>query len=285
MPTGNALKKSQWFNIRGYKVCRVRVRVRYKVCRQHRETGVKEERHCLKTEKERNTKSNEERNRRGNKQSKQIRKQASKERKKQTIETNRQMKISIPVQDFSVSTIHKLCHREVCSQLGEGGGGGGGGEEGCDHRPVVILVNQKMPVGTFKTAPSRNYTRADLDSVKQFAEEECMGQLSEENMNQNVRRFSTAILKRATKKSIPRGLRENYSFFWTPQLEQLWEAVNRGRENMESNPSDQSTAECSKARPEFTREKSLQAKTRKQWYEKIASLNLEKDSSKLWNLA
>ena len=52
---------------------------------------------------------------------------------------------------------------------------------------------------------------------------------------------------------------------------------------MESDPSDLSTAEHSKARAEFTREKLLQ--TRKQWYEKTASPNLEKDSSKLRNLA
>ena len=52
---------------------------------------------------------------------------------------------------------------------------------------------------------------------------------------------------------------------------------------MERNPSDQNTAEYSKARAKFTREKLLQ--TRKQWYEKAASLNLEKDSSKLWSLA
>ena len=51
---------------------------------------------------------------------------------------------------------------------------------------------------------------------------------------------------------------------------------------MKRNHSDQNTAEYSKARAEFTREKLLQ--TRKQWYEKTASLNLEKDSSKLWSL-
>ena len=52
---------------------------------------------------------------------------------------------------------------------------------------------------------------------------------------------------------------------------------------MESNLSDQSTAEYSKARAEFSREKLRQ--TRKQWYEKTASLKPEKDSSKFWNLA
>ena len=70
--------------------------------------------------------------------------------------------------------------------------------------------------------------------------------------------------------------------FWTPQLEQLQEAVTRARKDMENNPPDQDTAKYSKARAEFTREKLLQ--TRKQWYEKTASLNLEKDSSKLWSL-
>ena len=44
----------------------------------------------------------------------------------------------------------------------------------------------------------------------------------------------------------------------------------------------QRTAKYNKARVEFTREKLQQ--TRKQWYEKTASLNLGKDSSKLWNL-
>ena len=53
-------------------------------------------------------------------------------------------------------------------------------------------------------------------------------------------------------------------------------------ENKESSPSDQSTEEYSKGRAEFTGEKLLQKK--KQWYQKTASINLEKDSSKLWNL-
>ena len=63
----------------------------------------------------------------------------------------------------------------------------------------------------------------------------------------------------------------------------MQEAVSRARESIESNPSNQNTAESSKARADFTREKLLQ--TRKQWYEETASLNLEKDSSKVRNLA
>ena len=178
---------------------------------------------------------------------------------------------STPDLAFATDNIHKLCHHEVYSQLGES-----------DHRAVTILVDQKTPASTFKRAPSCNYKRADCDGFKQFADEECMGlQLSEENVNHNAVQFNNAVL-RAAKKSIPRGQRRNYNPFWTPQLEQLQEAVNRAREDMENNPSDQNTAEYSKARAEFTREKLLQ--TRKQWYVKTASLNLEKDSSKRWSL-
>ena len=150
-----------------------------------------------------------------------------------------------------------------------------------NHRPVTILVDQKTPVSTFKRAPSWNYKRADWDGFKQFAVEECMGlQLSEENVNHNAVQFNNAIL-RAAKKSIPRGQRRNYNPFWTPQLEQLQEAVNRAREDIERNPFDHNTAEYSKARAEITRDNLLQ--TRKQWYEKTATLNLE-NSSKLWSL-
>ena len=178
---------------------------------------------------------------------------------------------STPDLAFATNNIHKLCHREVCSQL-----------RGSDHRPVTILVDQKTPVSAFKRAPSWNYKRAYWDSFKQLADEECMGlQLSEENMNRNAAQFNIAIL-RAAKKSIPRWRKRNYNPFWTPRLEQLQEAVNRAKEDIERNPSDQNTAEYSKARAEFSREKLLQ--TRTQWYEKTASLNLEKDSSKLWSL-
>ena len=50
---------------------------------------------------------------------------------------------STPDLAFANDNVHKLCHRDVCSQQG-----------GCDHRPVVIHVDQKTPVSTFKRAPS-----------------------------------------------------------------------------------------------------------------------------------
>ena len=124
---------------------------------------------------------------------------------------------------------------------------------GSDHRPVTILIDQKTPVSTFKRAPSWNYKRADWNSFRQLAEEECMGlQLSEENMDHNAVQFNNAIL-RAAKKSIPRGRRRNYNPFWTPQLEQLQEDVNRAREDMGRNPSDQ--AQQSTAKPELNLQK------------------------------
>ena len=109
---------------------------------------------------------------------------------------------STPDLAFATDNIHKLCHREVCSQLG-----------GSDHRPVTILIDQKATVSTFKRAPSWNYKRVDWDSFKQFGEGECVGlQLPEENMNDNAVQFNNAIL-RAAKKSIPRGRRRNYNPF------------------------------------------------------------------------
>ena len=94
---------------------------------------------------------------------------------------------STPDLAFATDNIHKLCHREVCSQLGPGGS---------DHRHVTILVDQKTPVSTFKRPPSWNYKKADWDSFKQFAEEKCMGlQLSEENVNYNAVHFNNAVPK------------------------------------------------------------------------------------------
>ena len=71
-------------------------------------------------------------------------------------------------------------------------------------------------------------------------------QLSEENVNHNAVQFNNAIL-RAAKKSIRRGQRRNYNPFWTPQLEQLQESINRAREDMERNPSEHSRVQQSQS--------------------------------------
>ena len=151
--------------------------------------------------------------------------------------------------------------------LSWGLGGGGGG----DQRPVAILIDQKTSVSTFKelqAATTRGHTGTASSSLQRKNAWDYL--VSGENMNQNA----VHTILRAAKKTISKEWRRNYNSFWTPQLEQLQEAVNRARESMASNPYDQSTAEYSKARAEFTRETLLL--TRKQWYEKTASLNLEK---------
>ena len=88
--------------------------------------------------------------------------------------------------------------------------------------------------------------------------------VSMDYMNQNVIRFNAFI--RAAKKSIPRGRRRNYKSCWTPPLEQLQETVNRARDSMESNPSDQNTEEYSKVKAAFKtkQNKSKQNKPNKQ---------------------
>ena len=51
---------------------------------------------------------------------------------------------------------------------------------------------------------------------------------------------------------------------------------------MESCPTDDNIDAYNKAKAEFTREKLQQ--TRAAWHEKASSLNIEKDTDKLWNL-
>ena len=59
------------------------------------------------------------------------------------------------------------------------------------------------------------------------------------------------------------------------------QSYHRG-EKMESCPTDENTAAYNKAKAEFTRQKLQQ--TRAAWHEKTSSLNMEKDTGKLWTL-
>ena len=178
---------------------------------------------------------------------------------------------STPDLAFTCDAIHKLCRREVCPQLG-----------GSDHRPILLHIDQQTQPRGFNPAPSWNYKKADWRSFTELAERECtMLTLSETNMNKNAINFNKAILKAAAK-SIPRGRRKNYNPSWSPHLARLQEDLNQARDKMERNPTDGNVADHNKAKAEFVREKLQQ--TRRSWHEKTSSLNMEKDSKKLWNL-
>ena len=105
--------------------------------------------------------------------------------------------------------------------------------------------------------------------------------MEQHHLNGKVKLFTEAILS-AAKETIPRGRRRDYIPGWNAQLQELHSTASRLREKMESCPTDENTAAYNKAKAEFTRQKLQQ--TRAAWHEKTSSLNMEKDTGKLWKL-
>ena len=105
--------------------------------------------------------------------------------------------------------------------------------------------------------------------------------MEQHHLNGKVKLFTEAILS-AAKETIPRGRRRDYIPRWNAQLQELHSTASRLREKMESCPTDENTAAYNKAKAEFTRQKLQQ--TRAAWHEKTSSLNIEKDTGKLWKL-
>ena len=105
--------------------------------------------------------------------------------------------------------------------------------------------------------------------------------MEQHHLNGKVKLFTEAILS-AAKETIPRGRRRDYIPGWNAQLQELHSTASRLREKMESCPTDENTAAYNKAKAEFTRQKLQQ--TRAAWHEKTSSLNMEKDTGKLWTL-
>ena len=77
------------------------------------------------------------------------------------------------------------------------------------------------------------------------------------NINLNAIRATTQSSEQ--QKVCSQRTKKNYNPFWTPQLEPLQEAVNRARENKESNSSDQQNA----AKPELSSQQKLSCRQRK----------------------
>ena len=74
----------------------------------------------------------------------------------------------------------------------------------------------------------------------------------------------------------------NYRPFWTDELEKLEDEVNKVRKDAEENPNINNNIKLKETTARLRRE--TISTQRKGWQEKTASLNLEKDGSKLWNL-
>jgi len=101
------------------------------------------------------------------------------------------------------------------------------------------------------------------------------------NINIVVKIFNASIVK-AVKENIPRGVRKDYKPYWCNEIQQTHDALTRAREEAEQNPSQENNIKLQQRKAKHLRTK-LQCQ-RRGWREKTSSLNMEKDSKKLWNL-
>ena len=180
--------------------------------------------------------------------------------------------LSTPDLAIATDDIQKVCTREVANQLG-----------GSDHRPVLLQLHQTGSTWTGCKEPSWNYKKANWTKFREQNDKLCRenGPMNTEDINLNVDRFTTAILHSA-KQSIPRGRRKDYKPFWSDRLQELHEQLSTAREDLENERSPETIRAHNKARALFDEEKTKE--TRRAWHEKTESLNMEKDTGKLWKL-
>ena len=175
--------------------------------------------------------------------------------------------------DLAIATddIAGHCKRTVEPQLG-----------GSDHKPITIeLQNQARPHKT-ASQPRWNYKKAKWSDFSTALEKSCKGMvLHNKTLNEEVELFTKAVQK-AAKENIPRGQRHDYKPGWNNHLQQLHDVLCRCRDIMEANPTDENVTAHNQALAKFTKEKLQQL--RESWHEKTQSLNMEKDTYKLWQL-
>ena len=176
--------------------------------------------------------------------------------------------------DIAIATddIHKVCQRQVMDQLG-----------GSDHRPAIYTLNVQAPKPSQYNGPSWNYKKANWHIFTELTDKLCQEAdiQASRGINDNVGRFTKAILQ-AAKRAIPRGWRKNYKHYWSRNLQKLHDQLTSAREQLERNPTPETTRVHNQARSTFDNAKINE--TRKAWQEKTSSLNMETDTTKLWKL-
>ena len=127
-----------------------------------------------------------------------------------------------------------------------------------------------------------NYKKADCALYRQLTDQVNKDiRVVDRDINKVVKYFNAGILTVAHK-SIHRGAIQNYKPYWSEELEGLDEELSAARREAETNPSQDNHNHLQHTKARFIRYK-LQAR-RKSWRNKTASLNLEKDGTKLWRL-
>ncbi|CAG2193511.1 unnamed protein product [Mytilus edulis] len=171
---------------------------------------------------------------------------------------------------FCTDDIHQNISRKVCDQLG-----------GSDHRPVILSIRgTKTPIDA--QLPRWNYKKANWGKFETRANELTKDIITEgKNINNVVKIFNASIV-RAAKESIPRGVRKNYKLYWSNVIQETHDALTRAREEAESNPSQKNNIKLQQSKAKHLKTK-LECQ-RRGWREKTSSLNIEKVTTKLWNL-
>lgn len=171
---------------------------------------------------------------------------------------------------FCTDDIHQKISRKVCDQLG-----------GSDHRPVMLSIAETTtPVHA--QLPRWNYKKANWSKFEARTNEITRDiEIEGKNINNVVKALNTGILK-AAKDSIPRGVRKDYKPYWSNEIQATHDALTQAREDAELNPSQENNIKLQKCKAKHLRTK-LECQ-RKGWREKTSSMDMEKDTKKLWNL-
>ena len=151
---------------------------------------------------------------------------------------------------------------------------------GSDHRPVFLTVENEF-IKDSSTLSRWNYKKADWTMYQQHTNTLTRDLKTDRDINKIIEEFNRSILQ-AAKLTIPRGARKNYKPYWNKELEQLHNEVEEARKQAEITPCQIKHNNFQQAKAKFQRGK-LEAR-RSSWKEKTESLNLEKDTKKLWTL-
>ena len=171
---------------------------------------------------------------------------------------------------FCTDDIHRNISRKVEEQLG-----------GSDHRPVLLTINGG-PTYTQPQYPRWNYKKAKWGLFGIRTNELTKNiEVEDRNVNNVVKEFNVNIIQ-AAKDSIPRGVRKDYIPYWSDELQKTHDALTRAREEAETHPSRENNIKLQECKAKHLKIK-LECK-RRGWREKTASLNMEKDTTKLWKL-
>ena len=165
--------------------------------------------------------------------------------------------------------IHQRVTREVCTQLA-----------GSDHRPVMISILEGFQINQ-PQHPRWNWKKAQWGTFGIRANE-LTKDIVVENQNPNnvYREWANGILK-AAKETIPRGVTKHYEPHWNPDLQKAHDALNKAREEAETNPGQANHINLQRCKAEYKR-KNIESK-RRSWRDKTAGLDMEK-SNRLWRL-